>query len=299
MKTKLLSLSIIAFLLLANVFQASSKVLLRLKLLKGTTYEMTMTSTNLIDQEMMGQKMKIDQKMEMVLSYKVLDVLPNKNFLIEYSLLKMKLKMNINGQEMNIDSDSPDNNPNNASLKGLISNKLKLEINPKGQVQRIEGLEEYTKTLAGNQQMSMTMQMFKDENSLKSFIGQSFNYFPEKKIKKGDKWTSSFQIPTLMNMEAKMNFEVASIVKNMLSLNVISDINIDTPVEQSGHKINVKATGNQSGTMNIDTDDGWLRLSDLSQKFDMKMKMKNPQTGEEMEIPMVLNSVTKLTVVKK
>jgi hypothetical protein len=31
----------------------------------------------------------------------------------------------------------------------------------------------------------------------------------------------------------------------------------------------------------------------------MNMKMKNPQSGEDMEIPMVLNSVAKISAVKK
>ena len=37
----------------------------------------------------------------------------------------------------------------------------------------------------------------------------------------------------------------------------------------------------------------------MNQKFDMKLKMKNPQSGEDMEIPIVVNSVTNMTVIKK
>jgi len=102
-----------------------------------------------------------------------------------------------------------------------------------------------------------------------------------------------------MNMETTLNFEVASMDKHETVLNVVSDVNMDSPVEQSGMKMNMKMKGTQTGTMTIDTRDGWFRTSDLNQKFDMKLKMKNPQSGEDMEIPIVVNSVTKMTVIKK
>lgn len=300
MKTKLITLFIIAILLVLNAVQAESKVLLRLNLHKGTTYQMTMAMNNNIDQEMMGQKMKIDQKMGMVFSYQVLDVLPNKNFMIEYSIMKVKMNMNINGQEMNFDSEGTDaGNPMNASLGSLVSNKLKIELDPKGQVERVEGLEEYTKKLSENPQMAQSLQMFADENNFKSFIGQTFNYFPENEVVKGDKWTSSFKLPAMMNMETTMNFEVADIKTDQISLNFTSDVNLNSPIEKNGMKMDMKMTGTQNGSMTIDPIDGWLRSSDLTQKFDMKIKMKNPQTGEDMEIPMLMNSVVKTTVVKK
>lgn len=300
MKQKLIALIVVSLLIAANVIQAQSKALMRLNLQKGTNYEQTMAMTNLIDQEMMGQKMKIDQKMEMVFSYQVLDILTNKNFLIEYSILRVKMNMDMNGQEMNYDSESNDeSNPMNAAMKGIVANKLKVELNTKGQVERVEGLEEYAQKLSANPQMAQSMQMFSNEASFKSFVGQTFNYFPENEVSKGDKWTTSYKLPAMMNMETTMNFEVADIATEKISLNITSDVNIDAPIEQMGMKMNMKATGTQNGNMVIDLNDGWLRSSDLTQKFDMKMKMKNPQSGEDMEIPILLNSIAKITVIKK
>lgn len=300
MKTKPIALLLISISLLLNSFRADSKVLLRLNLEKGTTYEMTMVMTNTIDQEMMGQKMKIDQKMEMVFAYQVLDVLPDKNFLIGYSFQKMKMNMNANGNEIVMDSESSDeNNPMNAALKGLNSLKLKLKLTPGGQVEGVEGLDEYISKLSGNPQLSQSMQMFMTEDNFESFVGQTFNYLPENKVGLGDKWTSSVKLPAMMNTETTMNFEVAAVEKNMVSLDVTSDVNMDSPIEQGGMKMDMKITGSQNGKMVIDSNDGWLRDSDLTQKFDMNMKMKNPQTGEDMEIPMLMSGVVKMTVVKK
>lgn len=299
MKTKPIALLFILNSLLLNSFRADSKVLLRLNLEKGTTYEMTMNMTNTIDQEMMGQKMKIDQNIEMVFSYTVLDVLPDKNFLIEYTFQKTKMKMNMSGQEFTMDSEGADDNPMNAPLKDLLSLKLKLILNPKGQVVKVEGLEEYAQKLSGNQQMAQAMQMFTDEDNFKSFFAQTFNYFPENEVAVGDQWKSSIKTPALMNTEITLAFEVAAVENKQVYLNVSSVVDMETPIEQMGMKMNVKMSGKQSGKMTINATDGWLTSSDMIQKFDMHMKMKNPQSGEDMEIPMLMNSVVKFIVVKK
>jgi hypothetical protein len=258
-----------------------------------------LTSSN-IEQKMIGQKIKIDQKMEMVFTYTVLDILTNHNFQIEYSIVKTRLIMNMNGRETVIDSDSTDvRNPVNSTLKDICATKLILELNPRGEVENLEGIDSLGKRLAGNPNLAQSMPMFSDEVSFSSFVSQTFNYFPEKEVGKGDKWTSFFKLPTMMNMETTLNFEVASMDKHQTVLKILSDVKLDSPVEHSGIKMNVKMTGIQTGTMTIDTKDGWFRTSDLIQKFDLKLKMKNPQSGEDLEIPMVVNSVTNMKVIKK
>jgi len=299
MKTKLITLLIATILFVANSTGAAPKMQLRLNLQKGSNYEMKMNSTNQIDQEMMGQKVKIDSKVEMAFAYSVLDVLPDKNFLIEYSFLSMKMYMNMNGQEMKIDSESTDGNPMNATVKDLLSFKLKLTLNPKGQVIKVEGLDEYAKKLSGDQQLAQAMKMFTDENNFKSFFAQTFNYFPENTVSVGDQWESVVKMPELMDVGISMIFEVAAIENNQIYLNYKSIVDMETPVEQMGMKMNVKMAGNQSGKMTVGATDGWMRSSDFNQKFDMKIKMKNPQSGEDMEIPMVMNSVTNIVCVKK
>ncbi|MBL7965514.1 MAG: hypothetical protein JNK09_00830 [Prolixibacteraceae bacterium] len=298
MKTRLFALlSLILFITLnTNTFAGK---LLRLNLQKGSIYEMTMTAANQIDQEMMGQKMKIDQKMEMVFSYKVLDVLSDQKFVVEYSFQKMKIDMNMNGQEMKMSTESTDNNPTDVGLKELLSLKLIMTVNQFGLVEKVEGLNEYAQKLSGNRQLSQAMQMFTSEENFKNYFAQTFNYFPEKEVSVGDQWKTSVKVPTLMNTVIEMVYAVTVIEKDMVYLDFLSNVDTNSQIEQMGMKMDVKMAGKQSGKMIINAADGWLTGSDLTQKFDMNMKMKNPQTGEDMTIPMVINSVVNITVVKK
>jgi hypothetical protein len=300
MKTTRYLLVFFTLLLSIITVQAKSNVLLRLNLVKGTVYEMTMISDNLIDQDMMGQKMKLEQKMEMVLIYQVLDVLPNQNFKIEHSVQSMKMIMNVNGQEIILDSGSTDeSNQMNKPLKDLVNVKVQFEMTPRGSVEKIEGLEQFAKELSGNPQMAQSMQMFLNDDNFGNFVGQTFNYFPEEAIEEGKIWTSSFKLPAAMNMDIMMEYEAAAIEKESVLLNVNSDVDMDTPIEQNGMKIDMKMIGNMSGTMKINPQDGWVTGSELDQKFNMNMKMKNPQNGEDLEIPMSVNGKTTITVVKK
>jgi len=181
MTKKHVALLALIFLFSSTMF-AAPKVMLQLKLQKGSTYEMSMNATNVIDQDMMGQKMKITQKMDLISSYTVLDVLPDNKFRVAYSFNRMKIYMDMGGQEITMDSESSDDNTMNASLKDMVSMKLTLTLNQKGQLEKVEGLEEFAKKLSANPQMAQSMQMFSDENSFKSFFAQSFNYFPEDKV---------------------------------------------------------------------------------------------------------------------
>jgi hypothetical protein len=268
---------------------------LLLKLQKGATYEMATSTLNLIDQDMMGQKIQIEQVTDMVVSYQVIDVLPNGNYLIEYALSKIKLQTKMNGQETVKDSEGTDNNP----LKGLIETKLKIEISPKGEISKVEGIEEFAKKFAFDPQLAQALEMYMNEKNLKSSLSQSLGYFNENAIKIGNKWSSKVKIAALKDAESEVNYEVVGIAKNVVSLKLNSDLKIDAPIEQLGFKMDMKANAKSEGTMTVDASTGWLMASEMKDMIDMKMKFLNPQTGEDMVIPMVMNIVIKSTGSKK
>lgn len=296
MKTKLTALLIITILFNSNVIQAKGKTSLRLNLKKGSVYEMTTTLTNVTNQELMGKKTKVDQKMETGFTFKVLDVLPNKNFVLGFSIAKIKMAVNMNGREANYDSESTGgNNPMAVLLKNLPAKKI--VVTPAG---KLVSMESYSlKELVGDPQIVGLMTSFLSNNRLESFIGQAFNYFPENKVGPGDKWSVSVKLATVMNLPILINFEVVSIEKDKIALKVSSNLNESVPIEQNNVKIDVNMVGTQNGTMTVNRADGWIRASDLVQKFNLKMKMKDPKTKEDTESPSTTNSEIKTRVVKK
>lgn len=298
MKTKLIACIIALFLMAVQMADSKPKVLLRLNLEKGAQYQMIITSDNNINQEMMGQQMKVQQIMEMGSTYKVLDVLPNKNYVIEYSFDKMKIDMDINGQKVSIDTESSTDNLVAKNMKELMSTKLKFTMDSQGKIQSIEGIDEYEKKVGNNQELGQILSMFANSDNFKASFGQYLGYFPDNEVEVGSKWDLPIKMPTMLNMEMNLHYNVSDITDDQIILGVNSEVNMDNPVENNGMKIQMNATGTQTGTMKVDLKSCMTSTTDINQKFDMKMKMKNPQSGEDMEIPMIMNAVTKVSVVK-
>ncbi|MGQ8338087.1 DUF6263 family protein [Sunxiuqinia sp. A32] len=293
-------LLIIASLFFSFSTQAKTKKLLRLNLEKGSVYEMIMDMNNDMDQEMMGQQIKMTQHMQMGASMTVLDVLPNNNFLISYNYTTMKMDMDAMGNKMSFDSNSQDtDNPAFDALKGITKIKLQMEITPLGKVENIEGFDSFSEAFGANEQVKTMLKMFSDKESFKSTFGQTFNYFPEDKISVGDSWNASQKMEAFMNMDIDMHFEVTDIQEDDVTLKVNSDINSNTSTEQNGMNMNIEMTGNQAGEMSINAKDGMLTSSNMIQDINMLMKMNNPQSNEDMEIPMKMNSTVKVTFNKK
>ena len=296
MKTKLITLFLISILFNSIGLQAKSKVDLKLKFKKGAAYEMTTVLNSVTEQVMNGTKMKVDQKMETGFSFQVLDIYANKNFLVEYSIRKMKIYVNMNGQERSFDSET--NNGDNSMTDMLNSlPKIKLEVTPLGKIIRVEEID--LSTLVGENLMMQFMHVFLGNRSLEVYMGQMFNYFPEASVGEGDKWSTTVRLANLMNLESLMNYEVIAHEKGLMTLKVTSEENSSSPIEKDGIAIEMKKIGKQSGTMTIDTKDGWIRSSELAQKFNLNMKMKDPKTQLDTEIPISSDTVFKISVVKK
>ncbi len=296
-KTALLLIAVSLFFTIST--QAKTKKLLRFNLQKGSVYEMTTDMNNIMDQEVMGQQVKMDQKMKMIATMTVEDVLPNNNILVSYIYKSMKMDMSTMGNTMSFDTDKQDdNNPASEAFKRLTKIKLKMEITPLGKVVNIEGFDRFDNAFTAMPQAKEMLKMFSSEESFKSSIGQTFNYFPEEKIAVGDSWDTTQKMDAIMNMEINMHFEVTDIQKDDVVLKIDSDINSDTTIEQNGMDIDMKMNGNQTGNMTINSKDGMLNTSNMTQAMSILMKMKNPQNNEDMEIPMKINSTIAVSVSK-
>lgn len=289
---------LLAMALVCFTLHVSAKTTLRLNLQKGSGYEMNMNMSMKMDQEMMGQQIKMDQKMNMQLIYKVADILPSKNYIIEYSVGQIKMDMTANGQQMSFDSQTG-GNPTAEKLKAIIGSVIKMEVTPSGKVEKVDGLDAFIQKIGDDKTMAQLVPMFSSDEGIKSFMNQTFGYIPETELEKGSKWSCKSQLTTPMNLDLTVNYELASIEGNTLNMNVNSTFNAAKQMEQMGAKVDMQIDGTQNGTMTVDAADGWLRTQNLDQNIKMIMKMKNPQSGEEMNMPIELKLAIETKVVKK
>ena len=141
--------------------------------------------------------------------------------------------------------------------------------------------------------------MFSSDEGFKSYVGQTFSYIPENEIEQGSKWSAKSKLTAADNLDIQVDYEVASISGKDINLNIASTFAGTKQIEQMGMKMDMQVDGNQSGTIVVDIVDGWIKNQMLNQNIKMIMKMKNPTTGDDMNIPIEIKSTIETKSVKK
>lgn len=299
MKSKIFLFVLTAFLSFTNFsIQAADKYNLRLNLEKGSSYEMAMDFSNIMDQEIMGTPVKISQIMQLLVLLEVEDVLDNGNYSVKYGYKSVKVDMDAMGQKMSFDSEKDENSPLFASLGTLMDKYLIMELTPKGKVENIEGFDTFIGDIANNPQLQSSLEMFSSQEAFESSFSQSFGYFPIEDVEIGDLWEVGYEMPSVFGFEVKMDYELENVTDNTANLLTNSIFNSEGPIEMNGVTVDLDLEGIQEGKMQIDMNDGMMQSSDMNQKLSFTLTTDNPQTGGKMQIPMEFDLSTKISVVK-
>ena len=285
-----------ATLWLATSFQASAanKTTIRLNLQKGESYELIANVKGDIVQEMMGQKVEMEQNMTISSIMNVTDKLADGNFAIEYRYKAIRMDVKGMGQAFRFDSESPDkSSPIYPIFEGMINGKLQLVVTPLGKIVKAEGFESLLKGVNANPQIAEALKPFNNADGFKTNFEQTFGYFTDKETEQGDVWSNTIEIPNLGFAKITTDFQAVSITDNQLDITMKAIINTNGELEQNGIKIDMAIEGNQAGTLDIERKTGLFSVSDVLMKLKINMKFKNPATGDDMTMPMEINSTTK------
>ena len=294
---KAIKLLIVALIISATTVSAQ-KTSLQLHLKKGDVYTQHTQMNNTMNQQMMGQSISMEQKTTMVTSLKVVDVSGSGNYILEQSYLQIKIDMNMNGQNMTIDTENTgSSSPLIAPFAKMKEAKVRFEVSPSGAISNVSGLNEILNVVTRNN--PQTSNIIKNMVS-ESTLAAAFSYLPKDKVSKGDRYTNSIKLDEMFGMEITNKYTVSSIIGNSVNLDVTCDIAFapEEPIVQNGMKMNIKITGTQNGTFVVDKSDGMATASNTKQVLDMTMSMKNPQNGQDVNIPMNINTDIKVTLTK-
>jgi hypothetical protein len=272
---------------------SSTARMLKFNLEKGKYYDYEMVMD--MDQDLMGKKNTIG-----LIAQYVINVTDDDGTLktldIEYRDFKMK--MNMMGQEMNIDaskkpepmdSNSFGQNPMemmSSAFSGIIGKKFTMKVSGDGKIQSITGVEEFINSIAesmnaGEQIKGIVLASLKgqfSEEKVKETFAPMFGIYPNKEVKPGDKWTNSY-ILSSQAVESSNEYTVKSFEGD----NAI--VQLSSKMEPQADAANpnlaaLKLSGTQSGTMTINTTTGLIVDSELTQNFTSTGEMKLGMTGK-------------------
>lgn len=141
-------------------------------------------------------------------------------------------------------------------------------------------------------QIQKQIEMVIKESSIQSMIEPLFAYMPEKEVKTGDKWETSFAVNggglsgMIFNTITLVNFD-----NKTVQLDLKSELE-SIPSSDQNAIMSFDIKGNSTGSMTIDPKSGLILNSKENKNYSGIMTVKNQ--GNEMKIPMVIESQSEI-----
>ncbi len=273
---------------------------LKLNLQKGKTYTYT-TKTNMnMDMEVMGKPMNTAGNVDFGFKLKVNDIDPQNNYQLSCSYNAIRFKMNAMGMDMGYDSNNPGDTSNENMMNGMlrkvfssmVGQTFKLTMSPKGEVMKIEGLNELVQSMTESIRVpeqlkeSMKKQMAQsfNEEQIKQGFAQGFYIYPDKPVKVGDSWHKNFdKAMNNLQMNQDMTFTVKEINSSAVVLELSGKIS-SSAGKDSAVAIKMDLSGDEKGTMEMSRTTGMVTNGNI----DMNMKMSARGTPMTMKVKTII-----------
>jgi len=267
---------------------------------KGSRFIYTNVIDANIEQNVMGQSVKVDSKITTGYLFEVISDSAGWKKLT-CTISKFVIAMNANGMSMNVDSDEPvaDTATSPMAKMGKILGALKngqftLTMNEKGDIGQVTGMQDMlNKIVAGIPQADSAMgaamlaKSFSEE-SFKQNMQQSFAIYPGKSVKTGDTWTKTLQMSNNgMPMTLNNTYTLQSVEGDKINVKVDSKITSgsgSSPMQG----VQVDMNGEMKGLNSFDRATGLPVSGNDNMKIDMKMKMQGQEMPMKMDIKMTI-----------
>ena len=290
-------ISSVIFSLMVITLMAQAPVAIKLNLVKGKTYTVKSTSKQTIQQTANGQTFNMDITSNSVTSYKVLkqenDIM---DIEFKFDTIATKISSVMFTKEMN-SAKLGSKEPIDRIMNKMSQNTVIAKISTTG---KFVSFVTYTKfkdnvmfvldsIAAGKRDLAKTQaEALIKESAVKSMIEPLFAYLPEKSVKIGDSWETSFlQSANNVSMLCMNTFTLKAVENNVASVTGKSEIE-SIPSNDPNAQMSQELKGNITFDCTMDLLTG-LRLKNTSKgHIDGTTTMKN--NGTEMKMPMKLDS---------
>ncbi|MCF3111703.1 DUF6263 family protein [Niabella sp. CC-SYL272] len=247
----------------------------------GSRYDVINTNSLRMKQTFMGQVMNMDFSTISNMRYEIADAGAEKALTLTYG--PVKTDISFAGQEMHIDSESPDTaNAANKALRSIRGKKVKAFVAADGSVKKMEGWELVTDALGSNKEsQAMVAELF-SEATIKSLLEQGFKMYPGEAVSAGSTWTSAIQLekPYKLTMHNLYTLKKIEGGKSLISIDGKVGTGGVTKMEQQGMEVEINLDGTVSGTISMDNVTGITDTSTLVQQLKGTMKVQG------MDVPM-------------
>lgn len=299
-------ISVVLLMACVAMFAQAQKVSLRYNFKEGAMFYANQTTVQNIHQDIMGNAMDIKMTVDARTSYSVLKV-ENDVATVEVTYESLGMKMESPMMNMAYDSkgEIDANNPMHTALRTIVGKKFVMVMDKYGKVSSVTGFEKVMDELVakfnGNKEMAEQIaasvkQQFSDE-AMKSSMEMMTAIFPENPVSVGESWVVNSVLRSGMEINSQNTLTLKSAVDGKWVISGAADLatNSEATIQTQGMDSHFSLTGKAQYEMVLDAATGWLQQSSVNQVIDGKVSLEGGQLPSAMEIPMKIESQTKMT----
>ncbi|GEM_PF-1073704 len=263
---------------------SGESITLAMQLKEGDKFNLDVDTKLNIDMAIMGQEMTTTMNIGGLSEF---DVLKNdgtsKQVALTYKNFKMEAGMKMGDKESAI--------PDNGLGERMQNKRVVLTMNQQNEITAVAGTDSLIDAMATDAQSRAQLEQMFSEQQLNSMFGQSFQFYPDKPVKPGDKWNKDIKVNTgSMDVKMKTEYELVEVKGDIAVIRSTGKIDSKGKMNQNGIEMEVDMKGTASGTMNVGVKDGYIRdgrqtmdltanAEAMGQKIPMKMKMEGIVKG--------------------
>lgn len=282
-------------LLLASIIVTSiqsQSIDLSLKLEKGKEYRQVTTSKSTVEQNMMGQEINMTMTVNGAMTYNVENI--NED-IYEMKAMYNELNMSMEMPQGTVkySSETKDTVDGVSSLFSDIKNKpFELEINKKGRVKEVRNIDALWQTVIDNsddlseeqkEQMKSQIKAAFGEETIKSNMELVSAIYPDRPVKKGDKWIINTSVDGDIKIKVSTEYELVDFTSEYA---LIKGNAIIEPLDSEAVgmlPMEFDFSGSQIAEIKVDINTGWIIEAKTTQEIEgeIEMNMGGSQEGNE------------------
>jgi hypothetical protein len=274
---------------------------LSLRLEKGEEYKQITNSKATIIQEVNGQKMNMVMTITGTMTFLVKDVNAN-GYIMDTKFESLSMSMQMPQGTMNFSSEKNDPNDIFSTILGAMKDKtFEVKMSKTGKINEVKNVEALWETainqfeqLPEMQKEQIKAQIMKayGADALKGNIEMVTAIYPDKPVKKGDKWTINTKLESGMSAKMTTDYEYTDLTSDYALIKGNSNIETadkDAYIESNGMPMKYDLTGSMKSEIKVDKNTGWIIEAKINQEIKGDAYIKeNPQVPNGMKIPMTM-----------
>lgn len=284
---------------------AQAPVNLKLNLEKGKVYTIKSTSKQALQQTANGQQFNVDVYSNTVVSYKVLkqenDIM---DIELKFDTIASKISSAMFNKETNSAKPAGDD-PLEKIMNKVSKNKIIAKISTSGKFIDFVNYPKFRDNVmfildsipaTKRDQAKLQAEGIVKESAVKSMIEPLFAYLPEKAVKTGDTWETTYlRIASNVSLVCLNSFTLKGVENNMATVSGKSEIESMPSTDPAAQMSqDLKGTMTFDGTTDLKT--GLALKSTAKGHIEGSITMKN--NGNEMKIPMKMDSESETIMLK-